>query len=113
MTQKGRRILPLVLALALALTGGLLLWRGADRDGVGVTRLTLDGTVLRLYRLGDAGSETVILTDHADGDGGHTHTLTLGGQSSAALVPWPWSWPAGEWQCSPPPGEAARRPGTG
>lgn len=86
MTQKGRRILPLVLALALALTGGLLLWRGADRDGVGVTRLTLDGTVLRLYRLGDAGSETVILTDHADGDGGHTHTLTLGGQSSAALV---------------------------
>jgi len=51
-----------------------------------VTRVTLDGAKLRLYRLGDPAPETVIVTDHADGDGGHTHTLTLGGQSSAALI---------------------------
>ncbi len=86
MTSKGRRLSALFLALALIAAGGLLLRRGADRGGVGVTRLTLDGAALRLYRLGDPDPETVVFTEHADGEGGHTHALTLGGQSAAALI---------------------------
>ena len=86
MTKKARRAAALVLALLLVLAGALLLRRGTDRDGVRVESLVLDGVPFRLYRLGEGSGETVILTDHADGDGGHTHALTLGGQSSLALI---------------------------
>ena len=51
-----------------------------------VESLVLDGVPFRLYRLGEGSGEAVILTDHADADGGHTHALTLGGQSSLALI---------------------------
>ena len=79
MTPGLRRLLALGLGLALAVTGGALLRRAADRGGVSVTRPDADGADLRLYRLGDGVPETGVLTDHADGEGGHAHVLTLGG----------------------------------
>ena len=86
MTPGLRRLLALGLGLALAVTGGALLRRAADRDGVIVTKLSPDGAAARLYRLGDGVPETAVLTEHADGEGGHAHALTLGGPAPAALI---------------------------
>lgn len=76
-------VAPLLAALVLFLSAGLLLRPSADRYGVSAVKLSLPGGTGILYRSGGARAPGTVTV--ADEDG-HTHALTSAGGSAAALL---------------------------